>query len=445
MRATGHFVRAAFTPQAVHWSPLWFLASGFAFSPPCSDFGRLPLAVIRFAGVMAWLSGALFLMRRWSIGRFATAAALLLIAFHQGGTGALDQWKSIGTIGANAFGIWSAVLLIGDRNPLEELSRRRGIGAALLLFAALLFKETALSYAAFAGLLLVVSMIGHKPRHRRLRLIARIAPLIIAAGLFLFLRTILGAPMSSADELHPRYQLGSFSEVMRNAAFLLAGVSTPISTVRWFDAVTTSHWSGVALFCFATVVANIVMLRGMRRSPRDRMLIVLLGLITSFVPVVLMNHVSETYLSAGVFWYAILVALSLQSVDAPRRWVAVVSIVLALHLWAFSEKVALTGRSAAAELRTAEMAAEMLTRLPPGSIVTMKAPEEGRNGYSVYRAYYPRQAVMHLAERRHLPIEFINDGKADYELTIWRDRVTVAQSRTGATAHARTVVPASGK
>jgi hypothetical protein len=207
-------------------------------------------------------------------------------------------------------------------------------------------------------------------------------------------------------------------------------VSTPISTVEWFEAVSWRQWNRVVVFGAVTLVLNGIMMWGLIRARREWVLIGLLGLVSSLFPVALMNHVSETYLSPAIFWYAILAALSLGVVGREvhsvlyRGFCAVaVAVLLAFHGWAFLSKVNMMALSGAAEVRAANMAAQRLETIPPGSTVMITSAAEGLSSYSVLRSFSPAPAIVYISGRHRLPIRFVSEGNADYELMISRDSI----------------------
>jgi hypothetical protein len=414
MEATGHFFRQAWLPQQVHWSPLWFLLSHPLLALP--DYGRLPLTFFRIAGLTAMFSAALFIVRNSGGGTAAAIITTLLLAFHQGGVGAFAQWKCIGAIGANAAGGWAAAMMLAG----EGSARRRGVLAAALLALALLFKETALCYAAFAALLLLLE---------RRRAAAATLPALAVAAAFVALRAAVGTPatlrgmeVTGAE----RYSWASLLQMPQNAGSLLLGTVTPVSTLRWFDAIFTARSIALlAAFFAVTLLVNLPV-----AFARDRRLIMpLLGLAAAPFPVLVMVHVSENYLTPAIFWYAIVVAIAAGHTRM-RGAGALIALAIVLHLFGFAEKSAISAASSHAESDAAWKAIALLRKLPAGTSVAADF-QEPSDSYSSYRSFRPDVAARYLIARFDLRLPMRVGG--DYVLAMSPADVTLtSRSRPAA-------------
>jgi len=285
------------------------------------------------------------------------------------------------------------------------------------------------------------------------RVIALTIPVVLATLLFVVARAAAGTPMSwgeSGTVDAARYGWGSASEVVSNAAMFALGTTTPISTVHWIDAIRDHAWVLVAMFSAIVVLVNGVIAAGVRWGNRRLLVLSLLGLLSSPIPIVLMKHVSESYLTAAIFWYTLVFAIAFdgwskgrgreaseggrQTAEGRGGWrgaaIAVLLLAIGAHVVAFCEKAQLTAASSAAEVRAAWQGIAILRTLPPGTTVAFDLAPPAADHYSSYRVFLAGSAIDYLMHESHIPVHLGAQGtEADYRLLVTPEVVTAIDSR----------------
>jgi len=367
---SGTIVAESLRPQVIHWSPLWFWTDSVCYRLAPDSYGIAALTFVRFAFLLVACIALLLVARGEGAPPVGIAAGMAILVFHQSGIATLYQWKGIGALAGHALGAMAfAVVYRRGRNAL----------AAAILFAGLLFKEDVIAWAA---LIVLFALFAKRPR-----------VIVAAAGaavLFIVLRQLAGTPLSlasAAGEMGQRYHLVFAPEVWaRNVVRLMTAVLSPISTIRWIDAITVRDAPMLAVFVAVTLIVNALIVR-----PR-----LVVAMLVSCFPIALLNHVNESYVSPLIFWYALLVALAVS-----RRFalIAVVAIV-AMHAFFFVEKrgvmIEWSRREEAAGLAVARAASQ----LPAGSSVWITC-DPLQHGYSFFRSFAGDQAgIVEIAHRR---------------------------------------------
>lgn len=439
-RQKGVLFTESWKPQFIHWSPLWFLTNGLCYSLAVDQFGAIPLALTRFAGLTILILAGISFMRRAMPSRLAIVAGAVLLGFNQAGVGALLQWKSIGSILAHAAGAVNATMIIG-RLHKAAVHNGVGIAPALLIFAGLLFKETALSWGVFAGILLVAGIASSAEERSRAVKVA--GPTLLACGLFLLLRYLVGTPVSLArfgGEMGSRYQIAGPVQWTKNAVLLFGAVATPISTVRWIDALRQSKWEILAVYGVITLIVCVYIARGLLLAAasgdvfnRQLVAISLAGLTSSAFPVLLMSHVSEGYVTPCVFWISTVFALSINgfvgsaslSVRGKGLAQTILFVSLALHVLFFVDKSTMMANSGRRNVQVMQQALVVLRELPQGSTVCIHtlAPS---NAYSFYRVFDAEMPIAFGVVRERLPILLTDES--------CREHVFIEENEEGTSA-----------
>lgn len=412
------FLAEAISPQAAHWSPLWYLVNGSAYAISDYRFGMVSVGILKCVGVIVWVSAFTSLLRRATVPSSAITIVAILLLFHQGQVGILAQWKGIGAIFGNAFG-FAAVAVVCGGLLAKQRTLRRGLAAAVFLLIAHLFKETTLAYTAFfigAFLLDLLDPVEGKRAAWKL-----LMPSILISVTFVFVRYEIGASSTLADSAGPgtvsRYGIGGASDWALNQAYLVLATLTPISTLFWYSVSDGTR----GLLLVVTAILNLALAAGLffvDRRREIRLLVgwAIIGLLTGGFPVLLMRHVSEAYAGPLITWYCMLVSIAWCGFER-RGWrasaIALISLLFALHLGSFVHKATRSVAAGRAEADAMHSAVTMLRTLPPQSTIYMDVSPQFTAGYSFYDPH-PQDAIFYGIVKYRLPVRVV-DSLADAE------------------------------
>ena len=419
----GTLWRQPLHPRDIHWSPLWFLVNAIAYSLSPGTFGVVPLAFVKTAALMVLLIAAFILLRTFFVRFEVATVSALTLAFHQASVAAFYQWKAAGGLCSCAAGAGAIVLIV--RDSLEnKSSRTRAVLAAMLLAIALLFKETALCFGVLAALLLIGSIAFSRGDARR-NMIQSTIPSVAVTIFFLAVRTLTGASLQL--ETVSRYRIGNPVAWIVNESLLIGAAVSPVSTLWWFDALHARHWLQVAIYFVITLVFSIltvVAIARMWNGSQRPLAICILGLISAGFPVVLLNHVSETYVAPALFWYSMLLGITLQSMlriaaDHPIPALAVLGIFLSLHGFGFADKISHMRKTADSEVAAMERSIAPLRAIPDGSrVIVENADAPLPTNYSVYREFNPSDAVQFGLVRQQRHVQVIDARRRDAQYIV---------------------------
>jgi len=401
---SGTIVAESLRPQVIHWSPLWFWTDSVCYALDPSTYGLSILTAVRFAFLLA--ACLAFLLLADELTPAGAAIGMAIVVFHQAAIGTLYQWKGIGGLAGHALGAVAFALVA---------RRRSSVAAAALFFAGLLFKESVITWAAIIILFLLAT--------KRWR---AIAPIAAAAVAFLALRQLAGTPVSLEQlggEMGDRYRL-VFTPAMwgKNIAELIGATLSPVSSVRWYDALQAHDVVRLVAFATITIAVNVIVFAAARRRKA-----LAAALLLGCVPIAFLNHVSEGYVSPLIFWYALLVAYA---ASRDRRVALAMLLVAVLHAASFFEKRSMMEESSRREEAAGLAVARAASQLPRDATVWVTAAQIP-HAYSFFRTMAGDQAAFVEIPRLRVPVTITPEG-FEYLLRVAADgSVTVARNPNG--------------
>lgn len=374
------------------------------FRPVNSMINALTQVAVGWSTWPIHLISILFhILLSWTIFRFmlregfAERSAMLGSAFFlvtQAAAAAVLQVDTFSQIGGTCFGVWSLLLLYRVRRD-DRLSISRYLAALAAMAISLASKETSVAYLPIAALILWTHRAT--PTSARVKRWLRDVAPFVALGLFyVWWRFFLGLsqPQGGGTEDAYGYSLGL--NVIRNFAQILLALTTPVSTVRGFDAVTHRDPAmlaviaiGAGLLIGATLYG---LLRGRGTFPPALRVVAIMALI-SLLPVYPLNHVGELYVYNALPFAAVLIGAGVGEIyrrASGARWrtagVAGVTIIyLISHIMAIWEKEAMARDNGDRAGRLLTGLAPYVRKLPPSSELVLLNPPDSVPSYSVYR------------------------------------------------------------
>ena len=391
-------------PFAQHWSPLWhaietanFLAAGWEadWFVRTVNLAALFTALLLLASLLAAAGSA----------RPGIVAGMAVLAAHHATAAARYSFDTYSQ-SLSDLGVWAAGAALGSRMMGNEpITTRNLTSVGAILVAALFLKEQALGGMLVVSLLLIIAAVSGLSGVGGRRVIATIGSLAVLAIAFALARRAMGVSFDSAGAF--RLCAGC---VPQNVGLLLAALLVPVRTITVFDAWTVQPRDHLWLVGVALAVSMIVgvMAMSIGRAVRAAdtaggrgVTIAIAGLLSSWFPVALLGQVGELYVHTGVFWWAMLVGLSLDaSWRASRRnhtlpvlAGAVYVVLLGAGLMKNLSDMRATGERARQYLeRTAALTAD----IPAGDLLLVTSPEPFKRpgDYGLYRVTSPQVLVM---------------------------------------------------
>ncbi|MCB9727458.1 MAG: hypothetical protein H6746_03125 [Deltaproteobacteria bacterium] len=415
----GSLFSRAFQPYESHWSPIFVLGSGLALWLDPAGWGVWPLRALN-AMALALSLLALFRLLRWlGASWLATALAGLLLTFHQAVIGVQYQWDSIGPMWGDALCRWAAVLALAPLLGRGRPGPLRSLAVALLTFVALASKETALATLAGTGVLVLGTTLLRPGVERPLRRAAlTLAPMVLAVLAFAAIRQTAGG---ATDLPNTPYGLASPLVWPKSLAMLGGALLSPVSTLTLWDAAHEHAVLPLALGALLTLAMALFLLPTARwrtgASPPLGLapIALLLAIPAAFLPMVLMRHVSENYLTPSSFFLALAFACALDRRLAPalgarRAMVLLVATgLLASHVIGWSGKLVVLRKTGQESIAQARLYLPALRALPDDALVELRRPPEPgeRPPYSVYRSVNPRGVLFNLLHAESRTIDVI--------------------------------------
>lgn len=430
------------SPLDQHWSPLWHTIEVVNFLVAGWESDWFIRALIATCTLLSLLLCASFL-QTLGVSTMAWIVGVATLALHHSAAAARFSFDTCSQAAADLLG-WTAVVfairgLLRDRGP----STKTIVAVLALLTAAILMKEQALG--AFAGIALAALWTAWRRSDGRSspRTWWLLALLIVEVAFFAIVRDALGVRFRPSGE---PFGL-CIPCVPVNIAQLTAAVLIPVRTLTFFDAIrampvhlATVVWSMVgALVVGGALAIGLVLWTRRHREQGAVIGVISCALLASYFPVALLGHVGELYTHPLLFWFAVVVAISVDAVwTTPRPgWRAAV----AACAVAYIASLAIGQRANLREMRaTGDRARLWLTRIgealqsvPDGSLVVIRAetPYKPLLDYGLYRLTTPNTLV--LTGLSPWSIRYVTDGRMDVVLdqadaATWLERINTAIS-----------------
>jgi hypothetical protein len=412
---TGQWPALAVRPNGVHWSPGYVTSSAVAFMLDRSAFGLNVIRAVNAVALMAGLFALMVVGRAWRVAPAAIIVAAVTLVFHQASVGVLYQWDSLGPMVGDAFARCAlALVVVRAATP----GPKTGLVAGVLVFLALLFKETALGTAVASLVLISFAPLDpeHLPsRQDRARVVAAIA---VACVLFVALRAVMHGPVSYSPD---RYSIGGVDTWLKNIGALLTTLCLPISTLWLWDAFHERDKVRLVIAALATAAYAAWIGFGLVRAARPKTAWPLLAsVVAALFPMFLMRHVSEVYLSSALFFFALVVMVAANGWFTGHRnrnlGVVTASFFVLLFTVSWAQKLSALKSSGREDARAANLVYGLTRNLPVGSRVWLQPgnPNLGRTPYSIFRISQPEAASVALLAVRRLDVILVNLPEADY-------------------------------
>lgn len=411
-------------------------------------------------GLLAWL--LLGVLRTLGRGEAPALLGALLFVFSPAAVAGVLGNDTFSQVGSTALGFGAVALawrylrcfvatapcgsLPPPADPAPAL--RDAAGSAALLGLALLFKETALSFALILSLLLGYALL----RSRRAGPARPPYPLVVL--LLAYAAVTAGYMLYRARMAPTHFELGgtgnySFrigDNILKNQVLLFGAAVLPGSTADAFAAFARRAVLPLGAVAVLTLLWLGLLARGVtlaRAWPATLGLLVLASAAT--FPVTLMNHVSELYAYNMLPLLAVIMTLALAALFDPRRPAArrAVAAVIVLaacagNLRAVTSKALQMRANGAAAASLAAQAVEYARQLPPGGrMLLVERPRAGAVYYSLYLTsdfqglIAAERWIKHRSGRSDVSIAIVDqDHAGPADLVLVRDGVELRRANS---------------
>lgn len=332
-------------------------------------------------------------MRRWNSSRLQAAIGSIFMAAAQANVLAVASLDTLSQVGATLFGFAALYPLLAGpsalrRDPQAETSanpNRWLVLPPVLLALSLFFKESGLSYGLMIGSgILVREWRRGSGANRLLRIVTRISPVFAVSVLYLLLRAQTAA---AGPTFGPGgYDLRFGANIPGNAILLAVGGSIPVSSVRVFESLSREDLArGSAMLVAGLGFALLVAFGVRRRGAGDRRLHFALAalLVLAFLPMAIMNHVSELHVYNAMPLFAMLSGAGLGSLlerrdlakaDRTLLWAvsAILPVARVLSVW---EKIRLMADNVERAARLLQAVVSSVDTVPRGGTLFLVNPD----------------------------------------------------------------------
>lgn len=406
----GSLIGRAFQPYESHWSPIFVLGSGLGLWLDPAGHGVAPIRAFNAVALALSLLAFIRLATWLGASRLAVTLAAILLAFHQAVIGVQYQWDSIGPMWGDALCRWAAVIALAPLIGRARGGPTRSLAVFALTFLALASKETALATLAGTGVLIVGATVLRRGTDSPLRRAAvALAPMVVAVGIFLVIRQTSGGATDLPDT---PYGIASPLAWPRSLAMLGGALLSPVSTLTLWQAAHLRDYAVLTLGALTALVTAWFLLAAFRRSapPAEGTpptpapiapIAFALAIPAAFFPMVLMRHVSENYLTASAFFFALAFALALDRrlLTTPTRrtlTLALAAALVATHTVGWTSKLAVLRATGEESVRQAALYYPAVATLPETALVELKstAAPPAVPPYSMYGSVNPRGVLF---------------------------------------------------
>lgn len=345
---------------------------------------------ILFHALLAW---TLFrFMRREGFGDGAAMIGSGFLLASQVGAAAVLQTDTFSQIAGTCFGVWSLLLMHRAYNPASErrlLLYLASLGSMALSLAS---KETSVAYLPMIALILWLRPASSFTA-RLFACMRDALPFVLLGILYLWWRWAIGLSQPGGEEGTYAYVFGT--NILRNLVQLVVALTTPLSTVRGFDAIVDRDPVMLALLAIGCGGLIMSTLYGLLRAKNVPSLLRVVGLmaILAFLPVYPLHHVGELYAYNALPFVAVIIGAGLGEVYRRAwrlRWTALVAVIgaalyLAANILAIHEKGEMLREEGERARRMIGAITPVIRSLPDGAELILLNPPGAPPDYSVYR------------------------------------------------------------
>jgi hypothetical protein len=311
--------------QRVFTNPREVVFQGFTASNPQDTFYR-PLEQVLLAIIQIGWGWNTFPIRILHL-LFHTAIAMLV--FH-----ALRTWKVhlVSALVASMFVIVSqlSALTVLSNNTLSQLMGAFFSSLSVWMlyrysvegtqwkffFSIVLFSLAILSKETSAGLPLAIALLIARQRKKGLvdfkQIFILLLPYAVCSLIYLILRVHAGGsiPEFGSTQMYG-FRLGS--NVLKNVRLYMGEAILPSSTVTVLQAAYYNNYLLIICLSVYTAIFLGIAGYGVWKSPRKPVVkMICIGILCSWLPAILLNHISELYIYNSVFYLALLFGISVE-------------------------------------------------------------------------------------------------------------------------------------
>jgi hypothetical protein len=364
----------------------------------------------------------------------ASFLASFLLAIHPVGVLAVLSNDTFSQVGSTLFGFLSfslawryshSVVAPEASSTGWPAGAATAIGSVLLLWVALLFKETGLSFAPVVCLTVLYGVwrtYRTEPAPPTRKLAILLGAYVFTVALYFVYRLKMAATGVAFGGSDP-YAMRIGPNIAANEVLLFGAALLPLSTVDAFVAAAQRSLPILAGMAVLTVAWVGLLARGLLLSRSWSLVLgVLLLALCATMPVALMNHVSELYSYNLAPFLAVIIALSLGALlqRSRKTWRAITSVILVVvatsAVVAVSRKAAQMRHNGAASARLAAQVVERARALPPGGkLLLVERAHAGVPRYSVFLTTdfhclrVAERWLKHLAGRPDISIQVVDE------------------------------------
>ena len=242
-----------------------------------------------------------------------------------------------------------------------------------------------------------------------------------------------------------RYQFHIGFNIIKNIILFVISAFIPISSATVFVAFKKSELFKLSLSICAIVVFSIVVVYGLLKSHRQRLLFLIsfLAFICSF-PVILLNHISELYVYNSMPFISILVGTGLGKLCEITNSQRIKQVFLFIlygafffsNIFAVQNKIALMNCNGMRASKLLEQIIPYTVNIPPDGELVLLNPQSEEveysvfliNGFSVLK--YGLHRIKQLSERDDFEVKIIEESDFDTDsITVNRLVLTLSNEK----------------
>lgn len=290
-------------------------------------------------------------------------------------------------VGSTAFGFLSVYLLHRFYNTQ---AKKYFIISSLVFFTSLLFKESGVSFLIMIIALIFLQLKSSHPKNW--------AILVLHLSVYFVIFIYYFVLRKSANGISAQFAMGTYGfslgfNTLVNYFYLIVASTLPISSAhfyKWF--VEKDYWHLVFSLLFLIpyyILLVYSIIKGcISRSSFSRIL--LFFYLMSFIPVVLLNHVSELYAYNAMPFLALIIGFSFNEIhffEDIKKWKGLIHgflvLVLVVNIWSVNAKTELMRANGLAAKQLVLQLKPILRKLPENSKVYL-VNSCGETQYSVF-------------------------------------------------------------
>jgi hypothetical protein len=363
----------------------------------------LPMHVTQVAlhVLLSWL--VYIFMIRYGFSMWQAVLGSLFMLVSQANVSAVIATDTLSQVAGTLFGclsllfLWSASFTRRDSaGARADRSAGGGYVASAVAFAVCLFwKESGICFLpALLWILLVRNLRGRSLRGSISRSLLGILPFLAVLILYLAVRTLAG---SAQPTFGPgRYEFNLGANIVKNLFFLFISMTTLVSTVRGFMALTTHDVPVIIGVAVSSVVVVACLGYGLLRSKQRPVLLTLVMFaVIAVLPVVLLNNVNEVYAYNSMPFVSVVAGAALTGLAPVYRarpgrwalWAGFVVLVLACNVIATESKILDASKTSGRATAVIDALVEHSRTLPKDGTIVL-VDESGER--TEYWRYVPR-------------------------------------------------------